>query len=123
MTIAVDFDGTITTRNQYPDIGEIRENAIPVLKVLQNRGHNICLWTCRHGQELALALHTLEARGFTPNFVNCAPYTTGSQKIVANIYIDDASYPNCCYPEEERIDWNHIAKSFSISDEELEEVK
>ena len=119
MTIAVDFDGTITQRNAYPDIGPFRKNAINVLKALQEKGNDICLWTCRHGETLAQALTNLKEQGFTPNYVNCAPFTTGSQKIVANIYIDDAAWPNCCFPEETRIDWNKIGESLGLSEEEI----
>ena len=60
MTIAVDFDGTITQRNAYPDIGPFRKNAINVLKALQEKGNDICLWTCRHGETLAQALTNLK---------------------------------------------------------------
>lgn len=119
MTIAVDFDGTITQRNAYPDIGPFRKNAINVLKALQEKGNDICLWTCRHGETLAQALTNLKEQGFTPNYVNCAPFTTGSQKIIANIYIDDAAWPNCCFPEENRIDWNKIGESLGLSEEEI----
>ena len=47
MIIAVDFDGTITYKNAYPDVGEINLKAIDVLKKLQAKGHQLCLWTCR----------------------------------------------------------------------------
>lgn len=114
MIIAVDFDGTITKRNNYPEIAPFRENAIEVLKALQRDANDICLWTCRHGKPLADALKALEDAGFKPNYVNCAPYTTGSQKIVADIYIDDAAWPGPLIPEENRIDWNQIAKAFNI---------
>ena len=119
MTIAVDFDGTITTRNVYPDIGEFRENAIEVLKALQNQGNDICLWTCRHGESLVAALKALEEKRFKPNYVNCGPFTTGSTKMVANLYIDDAAWPNVLLPEEKRVDWDLIAKSFHLTDEDL----
>lgn len=117
MTIAVDFDGTITHKNVYPKIGPFRKNAISVLKALQSHGHIICLWTCRAGKELAEALASLDAEGFVPNYINCGPFTTGSQKMIANIYIDDAAWPNVILPEEKRIDWDEIAKAFGVTDE------
>ena len=120
MTIAVDFDGTITQQNIYPDVGPFRKNAINVLKALQEKGNDICLWTCRNRETLAKALSCLKAQGFTPNYVNCAPFTTGSQKIVANIYIDDSAWPNCCFPEETRIDWNKIGEYLGLSEEEID---
>jgi len=42
MTIAVDFDGTITEQNLYPDIGPFRKYAVNVLKALQEQGHKVC---------------------------------------------------------------------------------
>ena len=47
MIIAVDFDGTITYKNAYPNVGEINPRAIEVLRKLQDQGHKLCLWTCR----------------------------------------------------------------------------
>ena len=47
MIIAVDFDGTITYKNAYPEVGEINPRAIEVLRKLQAQGHKLCLWTCR----------------------------------------------------------------------------
>ena len=123
MTIAVDFDGTITERNSYPDICPFRKNAIKVLSILQSQGHDICLWTCRSGKELSAALKALKDCGFTPNYVNCGPWSTGSQKMVANLYIDDMSWPNAAFPEEHRIDWDEIAKAFSIPEELYNEVE
>ena len=70
MTIAVDFDGTITEQNLYPDIGPFRKYAINVLKALQRKGHTVCLWTCRSGESLDLALLNLKKKGFTPDYVN-----------------------------------------------------
>lgn len=119
MTIAVDFDGTITEQNLYPDVGPFRAYAVNVLKALQEQGHTICLWTCRHGKSLDLALVNLKKKGFTPDYVNEGPFTTGSPKIVANVYIDDAAWPNCCFPEDKRIDWQEIGKAFSLSEEEI----
>lgn len=119
MTIAVDFDGTITEQNLYPDIGPFRKYAINVLKALQEQGHKVCLWTCRSGETLDLALINLKKKGFTPDFVNESPFTTGSPKIVANVYIDDVAWPNCCMPVESRVDWYEIGKSFNLSEEEI----
>ena len=119
MTIAVDFDGTITEQNLYPDVGPFRKYAVSVLKALQHQGHTICLWTCRSGESLDLALVNLKKKGFTPDYVNESSFTTGSPKIVANVYIDDAAWPNCCMPVESRVDWYEIGKSFNLSEDEI----
>ncbi len=114
MTLAIDFDGTITQQNLYPDIGPFRPYAIEVLKKLQEKGHIICLWTCRNGETLKAALNSLKAAGFVPDFANSAQFTTGSPKIVANMYIDDAAYPNCLEADEYKVDWKEIASYFDI---------
>lgn len=113
MIIAVDFDGTITKENIYPDIGELREGAIETLLALQDLGNTVCLWTCRNGRPLAEALAALEQLGFKPDYVNCGPYTTGSAKMVADVYIDDAAWPNVGMPLEKRVDWKQI-KEFLV---------
>lgn len=120
MTIAVDFDGTLTTTNGFPDIGKVREEAFPVLKWLQKQGHCLILWTCRYGNSLNEALRVCEERGFKFDYVNCNPFTTGSSKIVANMYIDDCSFPNVLNEPEKRVDWNAIAEAFNIPKNELE---
>lgn len=119
MTIAVDFDGTITEQNLYPDVGPFRAYAVNVLKALQQKGHTICLWTCRHGETLDLALLNLKKKGFTPDYVNEGPFSTGSPKMVANVYIDDAAWPKVCMPERLRVDWYEIGKSFQLSEDEI----
>lgn len=119
MTIAVDFDGTITEQNLYPDTGPFRKYAVNVLNALQRQGHKICLWTCRHGETLDLALVNLKKKGFTPDYVNDGPFSTGSPKIVANVYIDDAAWPKVLMPERLRVDWYEIGKSFNLSEDEI----
>ena len=37
MIIAIDFDGTITKEHLYPEVGEIEERTIEVLKKLQQK--------------------------------------------------------------------------------------
>lgn len=51
MTIAVDFDGCLCTRN-WPEIGEPNWNAIHELIRRKARGDKIILWTCRDGKQL-----------------------------------------------------------------------
>ena len=51
MVIAVDFDGTIV-EHKYPKIGKERPFAFKTLKMLQDEGHVLLLWTIRHGKEL-----------------------------------------------------------------------
>ena len=91
--IAVDYDGTITKDGgDYPNVGEVKEGAIECLKEMQ-KNYKIALWTCRDGRALQEALEYLESLGFVPDFVNCQSFTTGSPKMVAYAYIDDAAFP------------------------------
>ena len=105
MLIAVDFDGTISNINTYPEVGTINEKAIEVLKILQEKGNKIILWTCRNGETLDKALNACKEYGLEFDYVNESPYETGSRKIVADIYIDDACLGGI-------VDWNKIEKIF-----------
>ena len=87
------IDGTITKDGgDYPNVGEVKEDAIECLKKMQE-SYKIALWTCRDGKQLQEALDYLESLGFVPDFVNCQRFTTGSPKMVAHTYIDDAAFP------------------------------
>lgn len=91
--IAIDYDGTITKDGgDYPRTGEVKENCIEMLQLMQEQ-YKIALWTCRDGKTLQDALDYLESLGFVPDYVNCQKFTTGSPKMVAHTYIDDAAYP------------------------------
>ena len=89
MVIAIDFDGTITERNEFPHIGKIREHAIEAIKNLQKHGHKCVLWTCRFGVSLAAAREKLQELGLILDGYNESPYELDSRKIVADVYIDD----------------------------------
>lgn len=89
MVIAIDFDGTITERNEFPYIGKLREHAIDAIKNLQKHGHKCVLWTCRYGISLAAARERLQSLGLELDGYNDSPYKLDSRKIVADVYIDD----------------------------------
>jgi hydroxymethylpyrimidine pyrophosphatase-like HAD family hydrolase len=93
MIIAVDFDGTIV-KHKYPSIGKEIPFAIKTLKLLQEKGHKLILWTYRSGKELDEAVKFCEKRGLTFYAVNNDFEgeefdNTYSRKIYADIYIDD----------------------------------
>jgi len=94
MRIAVDFDGTIV-ENKYPQIGEEKLFAIETLKELQKHGHQIILWTYRHGKELEEAIEFCRKKGLEFYAVNknypeeIYDENIMSRKIYADIYIDD----------------------------------
>jgi len=94
MIIAVDFDGTIV-EHKYPEIGKVKLFAFETLKQFQKQGHELILWTSRHGEELNEAIefciqHGVEFYAVNTNYPG-EVFIEGesSRKIVADIYIDD----------------------------------
>lgn len=117
LTIAVDFDGTIV-KHQYPHIGEPVPHALEVMKELQEAGNKLILLTMRGhkvikhneivldpntGKEklvvikrdtLQEAIDYLEDNGIKLDGINnndTQKHWTDSNKVYANIYIDDAA--------------------------------
>jgi len=93
MIIAVDFDGTIV-KHKYPSIGKEIPYAIETLKLFQQRGHKLILWTFRSGKELEKAIEFCRKRGLifhavNNNFEGEEFDNTYSRKIYADIFIDD----------------------------------
>lgn len=89
MVIAIDFDGTITERNIFPDVAPLREHAKETIKHFQDAGHKCILWTCRYGRSLNEAVQFLLDNGIKMDGVNSNIYPLESRKIVADVYIDD----------------------------------
>jgi len=94
MKIAVDFDGTIV-EHQYPEIGKPVLFAFETLKALQEKQHQLILWTYRSGKELEDAVEYCRKNGVVFYAVN-KNYPeeefneeTVSRKILADLYIDD----------------------------------
>lgn len=96
MTIAVDFDGTIV-EHKYPSIGREKPFAIETLLELSSDGHKLILWTARDGELLEDAVKFCKERGLEFYAVNSnypqgalfADRSDKSNKVVADIYIDD----------------------------------
>lgn len=93
MIIAVDFDGTIV-EHRFPAIGKEIPFAIDTIKALQNKQHQIILWTFRAGKELDEAVEFCKKRGVeffsvNKNYPEERFDETISRKINADIYIDD----------------------------------
>ncbi len=93
MIIAVDFDGTIV-EHKYPKIGKEIPYAIKTLKLIQEKGHKLILWTYRSGKELEEAINFCEDKGLyfhavNNNFDGEEFDNTYSRKIYADLYIDD----------------------------------
>jgi hydroxymethylpyrimidine pyrophosphatase-like HAD family hydrolase len=93
MIIAVDFDGTIV-KHKYPAIGKEIPFAIKTLKLFQDKGHKLILWTYRAGKELEEAVNYCKERGLlfyavNSNYEGEEYDETISRKIYADLYIDD----------------------------------
>ncbi|MDY3090244.1 MAG: hypothetical protein SOW66_03905 [Porphyromonas sp.] len=97
MVIAVDFDGTIV-RHRYPAIGEEIPFAVQTLKMLQQDGHRLILWTVREREELEAAVHWCRAKGLEFYAVNSdfpeeqEGHRNFSRKLKADLFIDDRSF-------------------------------
>ena len=89
MVIAIDFDGCITEKNIFPEIGKAREHAFEAIRHFQELGHKCILWTCRYGQSLIEAINWLSKNNVKMDAYNENLYPLQSRKIVADIYIDD----------------------------------
>lgn len=110
MIIAIDFDGTITKFNQYPECGEESPGAFNIIKELQSNGHHIVLNTMRSGISLNDAVRYIEERGVKLYGVNHSPGQsrwTKSPKVYAHLYIDDAAL-GIPTTKEGWLDWNEI---------------
>jgi hypothetical protein len=94
MKIAVDFDGTIV-EHRYPAIGEEKLFAFDTLKQLQKLGHQLVLWTFRHGKELNEAVEFCRKNGVEFYAINKSypeesfDAKVMSRKLDVDLFIDD----------------------------------
>ncbi len=91
--IAVDFDGTIV-EDRYPGIGKPKMFAFETIKMLQDNGHRIILWTYRSGKSLTEAVefcrkHGIEFYAVNKNYPEEDHSPEIPRKIKADIFIDD----------------------------------
>tara|TARA_R110000850_G_scaffold179914_1_gene305629 strand:+ start:426 stop:833 length:408 start_codon:yes stop_codon:yes gene_type:complete len=95
--IAVDFDGTIV-EDKYPGIGKPMMFAFETLKMLQNDGHRLILWTYRAGDRLKDAVKFCKENGVEFYAINSSydeeefDMEKSSRKIHADIFIDDRNF-------------------------------
>lgn len=95
--IAVDFDGTITKSDAWPEIGEINEKVVKRLREEKEKGSIIILWTCRHGKQLEEALEFCRENNILIDYCNRnadwvkEEFEGCSRKIFAHEYWDDKS--------------------------------
>lgn len=95
MIFAVDYDGTCTETNAFPELGTLKDGCVQVLNELKEKGHQIVLNTCRDGKYLEEAVNFLRESGVEFDAVNknCFDNPSLSTKICANVYLDDAAWP------------------------------
>ena len=95
MIIAVDFDGYLTYKDNYPNIKYARIDRIAKLRLLRSKGHKLILWTCRSGKYLDDAVNFcknfgLEFDAVNDNLEDCIEkYNNNCRKVFADIYLDD----------------------------------
>jgi hypothetical protein len=108
--LMIDFDGTITKENLFPNIGAPRPRVFDAIRTLQERGWICCLWTCRTGDTLEAAKRFIEENGVKMDYYNAGPYDEKSysgRKAIADVYIDDSAYPVKMF-QNEILDWERI---------------
>ena len=116
--IAVDFDGTLTFSDSYPNIGRENPHAIRVIKKLKKDGCKIILNTCRQGKPLQDAVEWVKSKGVELYAVNDNPWATEKwggtdcKKVFAHVYIDDR---NAFIKKTKTgaVDWKWIDKNYS----------
>ena len=94
MTLAVDFDGTLSF-GKWPDVGPANKKLISYLLQRKARGDKLILWTCRANAELAAAVSWCYEQGLEFDSINdnlpenIEKYGVNSRKISCDYYIDD----------------------------------
>ena len=95
---AVDFEGILTKRRKFPEIGSPNISAIELLKMARLQGVKLILWTCREGKYLEEALewcknYGLEFDAVNDNLPGALEYLgQNTRKVLADMYIDDKSF-------------------------------
>jgi len=92
--VSIDYDDTIVF-SDYPNSGEIKQNAKEAINRLYDSGITILIWTCRSGEALKTAENYLRDIGVKfhhinenlPSIVN--DWGGDTRKMWADIYIDD----------------------------------
>ena len=106
MVVAIDFDGTITKDNEFPEkIGVLRDGCKEAIDYIREN-HKVIIWTCRSGEYLAEAVKFLNDNGIGYDAINADIYPKTDRKIMADIYIDDKNI--FC----KEVDWAKIKKYF-----------
>lgn len=86
LSFAVDVDGVLFERAEYPQLGKVNEEILKACKVLQGMGHKIYMYTSRRGVGLDILRVELSYLDFQFD-----PYDkpVAGSKIRADFYVDD----------------------------------
>jgi len=113
LTIAVDFDGTISTEREMGAPLVLQPHCKEVLEYMYETGVKLILWTCRSGQSLSEAIDFLKEQKMIHFFkavndqlpeINELYYPDVARKVGADYYIDDRNLGT-------KIDWLEIRSS------------
>ena len=92
--IAVDYDGTMTDYN-----GNLRDDMVEFVRYYKTLGCVVILWTSRYGNLLNEAIHLCAEKELYFDYINECPFRRSSNKISADIYIDDKSSDRAISPK------------------------
>lgn len=97
VSIAVDFDGTISNEREVGEALTLKEGAKEVLTKWYEEGHKLILWTCRNKEAFSEACMFLIENDMFHLFTAfndhlrdvLEKYPDASRKVLADYYIDD----------------------------------
>ncbi len=104
MVIAVDFDGTLVC-DEFPSIGEKREETFLAVTKAVLLGHKIILWTCRTGELLDEAVAYCAENGLVFDAINDnlpehkEEWGNNCRKVYADVYLDDKAAHESVFPQ------------------------
>jgi hypothetical protein len=99
-TIAVDFDGTIAKHVKHPKIGKLIKKMRKRMRRYKDAGYRVIIWTCRGDRSLIEKWLTDHDVPFDDINHNSDQPADTSNKIVADVYIDDRAVN----PEDDDVD-------------------
>ena len=94
----MDFDGTLSVGNKFPNIGKPNVSIIELLKMARAMGVRLILWTSREGNYLTEAVEWCKDQGLEFDAINdnlpeiVEKYGNNSRKVIANLFIDDRAF-------------------------------
>ena len=114
--VSVDYDGTLEPIDNYPDVGKLNDFAVEILKEYRKMGGKLILFTCRTDKALEKAIDNCKKYGLefdavnrdveevAKSWINKHPISSCSNKVTADVYIDDRSYDRIG----RNIDWYQV---------------